>query len=89
MATHNLSLAQSELDSLNDIRQQTLDIIASGEPYKISDLKINGNDLIKIGFTGHDISDELENLIKIVSGNPACNTPEKLIHQAKMDYDNI
>jgi tRNA nucleotidyltransferase (CCA-adding enzyme) len=86
MATHNLALAQNELDSLNDIKQQTIDIINSGEPYKISDLKINGNDLIKIGFVGHSISDELENLIKIVSGNPACNTYEKLIHQAKIDY---
>jgi tRNA nucleotidyltransferase (CCA-adding enzyme) len=86
MATHNLSLAQHELDGLNNIREKTKAIILSGEPYKISDLKINGNDLIAIGYSGKDIAEELDNLIKIVSGNPKCNTKEKLINQAKIDY---
>ncbi|MFR5876677.1 MAG: CCA tRNA nucleotidyltransferase [Eubacterium sp.] len=85
METHNLVLAQGELNILKRIRHQTKEIIESGEPYRISDLKINGNDLKKLGYSGHAIADELENLIKIVSGNPKCNTKEKLIHQAKVD----
>lgn len=85
MQTHNLNLAQCELDALKRIKQQTKDIIESGEPYKISDLKINGNDLKQLGYSGHEIAQELEKLIKIVSGNANCNTKEKLMHQAKSD----
>lgn len=85
MAAHNLIYAQSELDGLKKIRRQTKDIIASGEPYKISDLKINGNDLKDLGYRGHEIADELENLIKTVSGNPLCNTKEKLLRRAEKD----
>lgn len=88
MATHNLAFAQPELDGLNRIRHRTEAVIASGEPYKISDLKINGNDLKALGYQGREIAAELESLIKTVSGNPKCNTKEKLLHQARVDKKN-
>lgn len=85
MASHNLNEAGHELNELKHIRKLTQKVIDSGEPYRICDLDINGHDLVELGYKGKDISTELENLIKIVSGNPKCNTKEKLIHQAVVD----
>lgn len=87
LSTHNLALAQPELDVLAEVKTLTSEIIQSGEPYRISDMAINGFDLRKIGFEGREIQEELELLIKIVSGNPQCNKKEKLLKQAKRDYD--
>jgi tRNA nucleotidyltransferase (CCA-adding enzyme) len=85
MATHNLDLAQYELDTLNKIKQQTKDIIANAQPYKISDLAINGNDLIAMGYEGRAIACELDKLVQEVSANPNFNTKDKLISQAQKD----
>lgn len=89
MKTHNLEYAQEEIDELVRIKQEAVKIINSGEPYKISDLKIKGNDLAELGYKGKEIQDELEFLIKQVSGNPKCNTYEWLIKQAKKDVKQI
>lgn len=89
MKTHNLDLAGSELEYLEQVKELTKKIIASGEPYRISDLKINGKDLLAIGYKGKQISDELESLINIVSSNPEFNTREKLLNQAKYDLQGI
>ncbi|MGN0457915.1 MAG: CCA tRNA nucleotidyltransferase [Eubacterium sp.] len=89
MKTHNLDLAGAELEYLEQVKELTRKIIASGEPYRISDLKINGNDLLAIGYKGKQISDELDSLINIVSSNPEFNTREKLLNQAKHDLKGI
>ena len=86
LKTHNLELSQHEIDELYYIKDLTKEIIESNEPYKISDLKINGFDLQKIGYKGAEISYELEKLIKDVSGNPELNKKENLLHLAKQDY---
>ena len=88
LQTHNLELSASEIEELIEIRELTLEIIKSGEPYKISDLKINGNDLKTVGYEGRDIADELDNLINIVSNNPSSNTRDKLMQQAEKDKNN-
>ncbi len=85
--THNLELAGAEIEELRYVRTLTEKIIKSGEPYRISDLKINGNDLISIGFEGREIQSELEKLINEVSGNPNLNENEKLLKQAKQDFN--
>ncbi|MBQ7203512.1 MAG: HD domain-containing protein [Eubacterium sp.] len=87
LMSHNLDLSQGEIDTLKRIKTQTRDIILSAEPYKISDLEINGNDLKNIGFEGKEIAEELENLIVQVSGDPKLNTKDKLLQLAEKDYN--
>lgn len=87
LKTHNQDLSAPEIKTLEEIKGMVKEIIQRKEPYKISDLKINGNDLKAIGFSGHYIADELEKLINDVSGNPNCNTKEKLLNQAKKDLN--
>ncbi len=86
LKSHNLELSQPEIDTLLRIKKQTSDILASGEPYKVSDLKINGNDLIAIGFSGAEIAKELDILVNMVSGSPELNSKEKLLHIAEIDF---
>ncbi len=86
MLTHNLENAGHEVQELCYVRTLTKEIIDKGEPYRIADLNINGDDLKKIGFDGREIQKELEKLINEVSGNPKCNLREKLIRQAKQDF---
>ena len=87
LKSHNLELSQVEIDELIEIREETVKVINSGEPYRISDLVINGSDLVELGYSGREIQNELEKLINDVSGSPKCNNRDWLIKQAKKDLD--
>ncbi|MBR1763101.1 MAG: CCA tRNA nucleotidyltransferase [Eubacterium sp.] len=64
------------------IREEATRIIESKEPYRISDLKINGNDLMALGFEGKEISSVLEKLLFEVWNNPEKNKKEILLNIA-------
>lgn len=60
------------------------EILAEGQPYLVSDLMVNGRDLIKIGYRpGRAIGDALKILIDEVIINPGLNTREYLIRRAR------
>lgn len=88
LSTHNMTYSEEEIEVLIQIKAKTRWIIDTNQPYKIADLKINGNDLKVLGYTGKQIQEELEVLITQVSGNPLCNTREKLLSMAMRDYRN-
>lgn len=59
------------------------EILAEGQPYLVSDLVVNGKDLIKIGYRpGRNIGDTLKTLIDEVIINPELNTREYLLKKA-------
>ncbi len=58
-------------------------IIDSNEPYLIKDLKINGNDLIKLGYNGSEIGEKFDMLLECVIENPLLNSKEKLLELIK------
>lgn len=89
------SLAIIELEVLNDAllyyrdvlkiditEYQILinDIIKSSEPYKISHLKISGNDIVSLGFGGTIVGEKLELLLNKVIENPTLNNRQDLIN---------
>ena len=49
------------------------------EPYLLKDLAINGNDLIKLGYSGKEIGEVLSELQKAVWKDKELNTKEKLM----------
>lgn len=85
LATHNLDYAGKELELLYSIKELTQQILDNKEPYKISDLKISGNDLVSIGYNGGQISKELDALLNLVIENPASNEYSVLLNKAKTD----
>ena len=64
----------------NVLHQLLNEIIENNEPYLIKDLAINGNDLIKLGYSGQKIGEILEKLLDAVIDNPQYNTKEKLVN---------
>ncbi len=81
-----LNIAGDEILSdffiLNNLDQSELKrVVASSEPYSISHLKINGNDLINMGYKGEEIGKILEYLRKVVIINPQKNTKENLLKE--------
>lgn len=59
------------------------DIIEKGECFKICDLALSGDDLIKLGFKGKQIGDILDNIINLVIEERLPNNKENLIAYIK------
>ncbi len=57
---------------------QLADIIKKGEPYRICDLAVNGDDLKKAGIVGKMAGDTLNALLERVIEQPELNTPDLL-----------
>ncbi len=56
---------------------------ACGDPVRLSDLALNGRDLIALGFApGPGLQEILNHLLDTVWTSPACNTPESLTAEA-------
>ncbi|MBR4909744.1 MAG: CCA tRNA nucleotidyltransferase [Clostridia bacterium] len=55
------------------------DIINRNEPYKISQLALNGNDIAALGYGGKEINEILKRLLETVIEDPAQNRKETLI----------
>ena len=56
------------------------EIKTKNEPYKISQLKISGNDIASFGFKGHEIGEILNSLLDEVIENPDLNERQKLLN---------
>ena len=73
----------SSNEELNKFRTDLWDALQmikyTKEPYLLKDLAINGNDLIKLGYSGKEIGEVLSDLQKEVWRDKDLNTKEKLI----------
>ena len=80
LSSHNLILSVEEILTLERIKIMTENIIKRGEPYKISQLAVNGSDLINLGYRGKEIGEKLESLLNFVMENPDCNKKDILVN---------
>ena len=69
-------------DSISDLQKLLNEIIQNKEPYLISHLNINGEELLKLGINGKKIGKTLTHLRDKIIENPDFNTKEKLIEYA-------
>lgn len=60
-------------------------VLNSSEPYKISMMDINGDELIRLGYKGKEIGAILNRLLNHVIRKPEDNTKNKLIELIKED----
>ena len=68
---------------IESARKRAQQIIAEGQPYTVSQLQINGRDLIKLGYkTGWEIGDTLKFLLDEVLIDPSLNRREYLMKKA-------
>ncbi|MDY3031101.1 MAG: CCA tRNA nucleotidyltransferase [Clostridia bacterium] len=74
---------ESKKQRIDAVRNVYETVIASKEPYRISDLAINGRDLLKEGFrTGRILGDTLKALTEEVILNPSLNNRTYLLKRA-------
>ena len=59
------------------------EITENGEPYRISDLKIGGKNLINMGVSGEKIGETLEHLRNLVVSNPEQNKKSILLQKSE------
>ena len=72
-----------DITELENSAIKARNIIDNKEPFKISDLAINGFDLMNLGYKGKEISEALENLLDEVITNPEKNKKEILLSIAQ------
>lgn len=80
---------KDEKTYLNAIRAERMleQIIHDKEPYRISDLAVNGNDLLAEGFIGVNVGNELNKLLDAVIKDSKLNTREQLLSIVSQDRE--
>ena len=73
------------LDAIIKFDKMVKDIVKNNECFTLKQLKVNGNDLKALGFSGKDIKLKLNSLLFDVMYNKVENDREKLIKKAKND----
>ncbi len=73
-------IAEKLYDSAGDYSSILRRITESGEPYRVSDLAVNGSDLIESGIRETDVGRTLERLLETVIDHPELNTRETLLN---------
>lgn len=75
---------REKLQRIQAVRAVYETVLAEGQPYLVSDLVVNGRDLIKLGFkAGREIGDTLRALLDEVLIDPALNNRDYLLRRAK------
>lgn len=70
LAAQNLQKTQPEIEELYQTKQLLRDILQRGEPFQISDLAVNGFDLMRLGYQGKEIGRMLQFLLdRVISGS--------------------
>lgn len=87
--TYEEAVTLGQLRALDKFDDEITNVINSGEPYLLKDLKVNGNDMMTLGITGKDIGDTLNHLLLQVIQNPELNTRDRLCHMAKQHLEYV
>lgn len=78
--SQNPIYAKERLDNLIEVESSLSSILAQNECFNLKDLKINGGDLINLGFNkGKEIGETLNYLLELVIKTPELNERGKLI----------
>ena len=81
LLAHNPDKIDYELEKIKELQTELEETVAAGAAFKLSDLKINGNDLKSLGYEGKEIGKKLNELLALVVDDKLENNREKL-----MDY---
>ncbi len=81
LKAHNLGKKEVlfEIERLMSLEEEAKMIIKRREPYKISELAVNGHDLISLGFSGLEIGDKLSAILTLVMDGRLKNTKKDIL----------
>ncbi len=81
LKAHNTKKAEvhAEIQTLERLKEEALALISRGDPYRVCDLAVNGNDLMALGFSGRDIGDKLQEILALVLEDKLKNEKSELL----------
>lgn len=72
------------------LQQRISNVLHQDMALKVTDLKINGEDLVELGIPrGPEVGKILKELLEIVLDDPMMNTKEKLLEKVKENYKEV
>ena len=77
----------NRLENLENVKEAYKKVYEG--PTKLSDLSVNGRDMIELGYEGENIKKVLQYLLKQVIGEPKINERKKLMSIADKVHDDI
>lgn len=85
LKAHNLEKKEVlfEIERLMSLKEEAKMIIKRREPYKISELAVNGYDLISLGFSGREIGDKLSEILTLVMNGELNNRKTDILNFLK------
>lgn len=83
------TMSQNKLQNIITIMTHMSNTYVNHEPYRISDLNIDGNDIISLGITGKQVGECLDKLLDLVIIEKLSNTHEQLMMAAKKVVNEI
>ena len=89
MLSQNTDLTNAELPELDRIENMIDEIVKDGDPFLISDLAVNGFDIMALGIKGKKIGETLDNLLELVINEKVENSKESLIKYIKEKAKSI
>ena len=87
-AGKNPKYYNNDILSYDRAEKQIEDIVQNNLCLNVTDLDINGRDIINLGYKGRDISIILNKLLKLVIDEKVCNKKEQLLDEVKK-FKNI
>lgn len=78
---------EEKIEKIKRLEEDSYAVYKDKTAITLRDLKINGNDLIEIGFKGKEVGEELAELYDKCLSSPEFNTREKLLNAAKKSYE--
>lgn len=88
LEAHNPAKIAYEINKLTELKKELEQVVESGEAYRISDLAVNGNDLIKIGLQGREIGETLNEILSLVIDGNLENSKEAILSYIINKYNN-
>ncbi|HIZ10499.1 MAG TPA: CCA tRNA nucleotidyltransferase [Candidatus Eubacterium faecavium] len=81
LKAHNTKKAEvhAEIQTLERLKEEALALIRRGDPYRVCDLAVNGNDLMALGFSGRDIGDKLQEILALVLEDKLKNEKSEIL----------
>ncbi len=77
---HNPEKIGYEVEKLGELQKELEEIVAAGEAFKISDLAVNGNDLIALGYKGKEIGEKLDEILNLVVDDKLENDKKAILN---------
>ncbi len=87
LLAHNPEKIGYEVKRLKELQDELDEILAAGCAFKISDLAVNGNDLLELGFKqGKEIGERLNTVLQLVVEDMLENDKQKIMEYLKQAF---